>query len=275
MAKMGAADRFVFGGIDGADLMAEAFAQGFEPPPRLSVTAWADAHRRLPTKGAGEPGPWRTSRVPYAAEIMDCLSAEHPAKRIVFMKSVQSAGTEIGNNWVGWFIDTQKAPMMIVQPTLDMAERGDDRVAERLLEHRLTLDDGLHQSGEEHRVGRGREPRRGPDAEELLQQAHRAGIGYGGGDEVAELAEGARVHEPRGAGPVAAEDRGAVGAGGVLGGGLGGEGRSEAQQGEEEDAAHDDSDAKGRIRPHTPNIPGSHMVGAGHGRPSSNRPGPA
>jgi len=120
---MGAAERFVFGGIDGHMLMADAFAAGFEPPPRLSVTAWADAHRRLPTKGAGEPGPWRTTRVPYSAEIMDCLSAEHPAKRIVFMKSVQSAGTEMGNNWVGWFIDTQKAPMMIVQPTLDMAER--------------------------------------------------------------------------------------------------------------------------------------------------------
>lgn len=120
---MGADDRFVFGGADGAWLLGEAFAQGFEPPQRLSVTEWADAHRRLPTKGAGEPGPWRTSRVPYAAEIMDCLSAEHPAKRIVFMKSVQSAGTEMGNNWGGWFIDTQKAPMMIVQPTLDMAER--------------------------------------------------------------------------------------------------------------------------------------------------------
>lgn len=101
----------------------QAIRAGIEPPPRLSVTAWADAHRRLPTKGAGEPGPWRTSRVPYAAEIMECLSADHPAKRIAFMKSVQSAGTEMGNNWVGWFIDTQKAPMMIVQPTLDMAER--------------------------------------------------------------------------------------------------------------------------------------------------------
>ena len=54
---------------------------------------------------------------------MDCLSPDHPAKRVVFIKSVQSAGTEIGNNWVGWFIDTQKAPMMCVQPTLDMAER--------------------------------------------------------------------------------------------------------------------------------------------------------
>lgn len=120
---MGAPDFHILGMIDGAMLAGEAIAEGIKPPPRLSVTEWADAHRRLPTKGAGEPGPWRTSRVPYSAEIMDCLSADHPAKRVVFMKSVQSAGTEMGNNWVGWFIDTQKAPMMIVQPTLDMAER--------------------------------------------------------------------------------------------------------------------------------------------------------
>ena len=120
---MGAPDFHLLGMLDGAALAGEAIADGIKPPPRLSVTEWADAHRRLPTKGAGEPGPWRTSRVPYSAEIMDCLSADHPAKRVVFMKSVQSAGTEMGNNWVGWFIDTQKAPMMIVQPTLDMAER--------------------------------------------------------------------------------------------------------------------------------------------------------
>ena len=120
---MGAPDRLMLDMLDGALLAGEAIAAGIEPPPRLTVTEWADAHRRLPTKGAGEPGPWRTSRVPYSDEIMQCLSADHPAKRVVFMKSVQSAGTEMGNNWVGWFIDTQKAPMMIVQPTLDMAER--------------------------------------------------------------------------------------------------------------------------------------------------------
>ena len=120
---MGAPDRMIMAMLDGALLAGESIAAGIEPPPRLTVTEWADAHRRLPTKGAGEPGPWRTSRVPYSDEIMQCLSADHPAKRVVFMKSVQSAGTEMGNNWVGWFIDTQKAPMMIVQPTLDMAER--------------------------------------------------------------------------------------------------------------------------------------------------------
>lgn len=125
--------------LDGALLAAESIAFGIEPPPRLTVPEWADAFRRLPTKGAGEPGPWRTSRVPYSAEIMRCLSLEDPCKRVVFMKSVQSAGTEIGNNWVGWFIDTQKAPMMIVQPTLDMAERWSKQRLAAMIEDCPTL----------------------------------------------------------------------------------------------------------------------------------------
>ena len=82
---------------DATPIVGAAFSDGIAPPPRLSVTQWADTYRRLPTKGAGEPGPWRTSRVPYSEGIMDCLSLDHPAKRIVFIKSVQSAGTEIGN----------------------------------------------------------------------------------------------------------------------------------------------------------------------------------
>ncbi len=108
---------------DGATAMAAAFTLGLAPPPRLTVSEWADQYRRLPTKGSGEPGAWRTSRVPYAREIMDCLSAQHPARRVVLIKSAQVAGTEIGLNWIGWFIQTQRAPMMAVQPTIDVAER--------------------------------------------------------------------------------------------------------------------------------------------------------
>lgn len=93
------------------------------PAPRLTVSEWADTHRRLPTKGAAEPGAWRTSRTPFLRGIMDCLSADHPAQRVVFMKPVQIGGTEVGNNWIGYFMDTQKAPMMVVQPTLELAER--------------------------------------------------------------------------------------------------------------------------------------------------------
>lgn len=107
----------------GASAISAAFRLGLAPPPRLTVTEWADQFRRLPTKGAGEPGPWRTSRVPYVGEIMDCLSTQHPARRVVLMKSAQVAGTECILNWAGWFICTQRAPMMIVQPTIDVAER--------------------------------------------------------------------------------------------------------------------------------------------------------
>lgn len=78
--------------INGASALSTAFTLGLSPPPRLTVTEWADQYRRLPTKGSGEPGRWRTSRVPYMGEIMDCLSAQHPARRVVLMKSAQVAG---------------------------------------------------------------------------------------------------------------------------------------------------------------------------------------
>lgn len=103
-----------------------ALIDGLTPRPPITLSNWADQYRRLPTKGAAEPGRWRTSRVPFAREIMDCLS-DHPdfahIKRVVFMKSTQVAGTEIGNNWVGSVIHRLKVPMMVVQPTIELAER--------------------------------------------------------------------------------------------------------------------------------------------------------
>lgn len=111
---------------DGYLLVLEALASGLTPLPLLTVSQWADEHRRLPTKGAAEPGRWRTARVPFAREIMDVLS-DHPdyahIQRVVFKKPTQVAGTEIGNNWVGSVIARMKIPMMVVQPTIELAER--------------------------------------------------------------------------------------------------------------------------------------------------------
>ena len=63
--------------LDLADLTAElvdaAWRRGLRPELQLTVTEWADANRTLPGTNA-EPGPWRTARVPYLAEIMDCLA---------------------------------------------------------------------------------------------------------------------------------------------------------------------------------------------------------
>lgn len=147
---MGARDELIadIAGLqDPADVVSELM-RAIAPAPRLGVAEWADAHRRLPTKGAAEPGQWRTSRVPYLRGIMDALSPDHPAQEVVFCKSVQAAGTECGNNWVGWFIDTQKAPMMVVQPTLEMAERWSKQRLAAMIEDCPTLRDKVRPARE-------------------------------------------------------------------------------------------------------------------------------
>jgi len=67
------------------------------PPPQLIVSEWADQHRMLGSRGSAEPGPWRTSRTPYLKDVMDALSAVHPARRVVFVKGAQVGALESDN----------------------------------------------------------------------------------------------------------------------------------------------------------------------------------
>lgn len=98
-------------------LIATAFARALRPRARLSVSEWADAHRVLSVVGSAEPGRWKTSRTPYLREIMDCLSEHHPARKVVFRKSSQVGGTEVGSNWIGYIMAHAKGPVAVVMPT--------------------------------------------------------------------------------------------------------------------------------------------------------------
>jgi hypothetical protein len=98
----------------------EAFASGLEPPPSLSVSAWADAHRMLPPTSA-EPGPWLTSRAPYLREIMDRLSPGDPCETVVIMKGAQLGLTSVAENWMGHAIHIDPGPALLVQPTWNTA----------------------------------------------------------------------------------------------------------------------------------------------------------
>lgn len=87
------------------------------PKSPLTVSEWADKHRLLTSEGSAEAGEWRTSRVPYLREIMDALSEDAPARKVVFMKSSQVGGTEAGSNWIGYIMAHAKGPVAIVMPT--------------------------------------------------------------------------------------------------------------------------------------------------------------
>ncbi|MEJ2803836.1 phage terminase large subunit family protein [Comamonadaceae bacterium PP-2] len=104
-------------------LMAELLGEFFSPPPQMTVTEWAEQHRYLSAKDSSEPGQYRVERTPYALEPQDALSANSPIEEVILMWGAQTSKTTILNNWVGYTIDTQPGPMMIVQPTLDLAKR--------------------------------------------------------------------------------------------------------------------------------------------------------
>ena len=122
-----------------AALYSESFDQGLRPDPRLTVSQWADAHRRLSQRASSEPGPWRTSRTPNLKEIMDCLSAGSPVERVVVMKGAQVGATEAGNNWIGYVVHHAPGPMLAVLPTVEMAKRNSRQRIDPLIEESSAL----------------------------------------------------------------------------------------------------------------------------------------
>lgn len=89
----------------------------------LSVSQWADAHRILSRKGSGEPGQWRTDRTPFAREIMDALSLTSQVQRVVLKFAAQIAKTEIALNFIGYIMEHDPAPALVVLPTEQVRDR--------------------------------------------------------------------------------------------------------------------------------------------------------
>lgn len=96
-------------------------AQVVSPPPDLTVSQWADLYRRLSPESSAEPGQWRTDRAPYQREIMDAIN-DPAVETVVVMTSSQVGKTEILLNIIGYYIDYDPAPIMVIQPTLEMAK---------------------------------------------------------------------------------------------------------------------------------------------------------
>ena len=108
---------------DGSAAWLRAFASVFALRTPLSVSQWADQHRVLSGKSASEPGPWRTDRTPYLREIMDALSTDSEVEEVVLWSGTQLGKSECCNNWIGYSIDHNPGPVLLVQPTLDLAKR--------------------------------------------------------------------------------------------------------------------------------------------------------
>ena len=101
----------------------------FRPPPRLSVSQWADQYRQLSREASSEPGQWRTARAEYQRDILDAIS-DPLTHTVVVMSCAQVGKSEMLLNGIGFHIAQDAAPILFLQPTVEMAETfAKDRVA--------------------------------------------------------------------------------------------------------------------------------------------------
>lgn len=125
--------------VRASELVTSILAEFMAPPPRITITEWAERNRVLSGKDSSEPGPYRVARTPYAREPQDALSPMSPIEEIVLMWGAQTSKTTIANNWVGAVIDLQPGSMMIVQPTIDMAKRYSRQRLQTMIEESPSL----------------------------------------------------------------------------------------------------------------------------------------
>jgi phage terminase large subunit GpA-like protein len=107
--------------------------QGACPPSRLTLSEWADRYRVLSSESSAEPGQWVTANVPYEKAIMDAISDPF-VPRVVVQKGAQLGITDAAIlNPIGYFIDQDPCPILVVQPTVELAEAfSTDRLAPML-----------------------------------------------------------------------------------------------------------------------------------------------
>jgi len=93
----------------------------WKSPPILNLSEWADAKRKLSPESSAEPGQWYTSRAEYQRGILDAFT-DPSIVEVVVMSSAQVGKTEILNNVVGYYVEQDPCPMLIIQPTVDMGK---------------------------------------------------------------------------------------------------------------------------------------------------------
>lgn len=110
--------------VDAWALCDRAEGGGWAPDPLMTVSEWADARRMLSPKASAEHGRWRTARTPYLREPMDAFSVTNPIEEIVLVFASQSGKSEgLVNNCAGYALDVAPGPLLIIQPTIDLAKR--------------------------------------------------------------------------------------------------------------------------------------------------------
>lgn len=92
-----------------------------KPIMKLSVSDWASEYRILSSESSPESGKWNNDRAKYQVGMMDSIN-ESGIETIILMCSAQVGKTELLNNMVASTIDQDPCPILVIQPTTELAK---------------------------------------------------------------------------------------------------------------------------------------------------------
>jgi phage terminase large subunit GpA-like protein len=144
------------------------------PPSKITLSEWADRDRILSSESAAEHGEWVTATVPYEKAIMDAIT-DPLVPRVVVQKGAQLGITDSAIlNPVGYHIIEDPCPILIVQPTVEMAETFSSDRLQPMLRDSPALRDKV--------------PPPGADGNKLLRKTFNGGyVALGGANSAASL----------------------------------------------------------------------------------------
>jgi phage terminase large subunit GpA-like protein len=103
------------------------------PEPRLSAADWSNQYRFLSRESSAEAGKYSTDRAPYQRGILEACS-DPLIEEVVWVSAVQLGKTEVELNVIGYYVDQDPAPIMVVVPSVDPDAKtwSTDRIAPML-----------------------------------------------------------------------------------------------------------------------------------------------
>ena len=99
----------------------QAALRSLMPPDDLSVSEWAEKYRILDSRSSDLPGPWRNDKTPYLIGIMDEF-LNYETEEMAICKGTQFGMTEAIQNMIGYIIQQDPSPTLVVYPSETLAE---------------------------------------------------------------------------------------------------------------------------------------------------------
>lgn len=96
-------------------------AEVLKPPPKMTVSQWAEANRVLSTESSSTTGYYRCAPAPYQRAMMDAVNLPG-VEQIVFFTGAQLGKSLVTENIAAYFVAEDPCPMIWMWPNEDTAK---------------------------------------------------------------------------------------------------------------------------------------------------------